>query len=144
MKTIHRTQKTIADNCSFSEVQATEVATASCAHHSTHRSFNTNRYSRTSTPRHALSRHTFSLFTSRKIEKFFEKCRKFNLYETTFGKGGGGVLESRISSPYPGANPRRPPPRMKGSTARAHRRDATAAQAEALANHWGCARRRKA
>ena len=29
------------------------------------------------------------------------------------------MLESRISSPYPGANPRRPPPRMKGSTARA-------------------------
>ena len=74
--------------------------------------------------------HLTSIFS---YIKFFEKGRKFNLYETTFGKGGGGVLESRISSPYPGANPRRPPPRMKGSTARAHRRDATAAQAEALA-----------
>ena len=39
---------------------------------------------------------------------------------------------------------RHPPPRMKGSTARAHRHDATAAQAEAVANHRGWVRRRKA
>ena len=67
---ISRTQKTIADNCSFSEVQATEVATASCAHHSTHRSFNTNRYSRYPLPQ-GMHFPGIHFFLFRKLEKFF-------------------------------------------------------------------------
>ena len=47
---------------------------------------------------------------------FFAKSVGSLNYTKLHSEKGGGVLESRISSPYPGANPRRPPPRMKGST----------------------------
>jgi len=52
-----------------------------------------------------VSRRATLFFIEILYLNFFEKCRKFNFIRNyTFGKGGGGVLESRISSPYPGAN----------------------------------------
>ena len=75
------------------------------------------------------------------IAIFLRKVSEVKNMKYTFGNGEGECCLESHPPTQARTTSRHPPPRMKGSTAHAHRNDATAAQAEsseAAANHWGC------
>ena len=79
---------------------------------------------------------------SRRI--FSKSVGSLILYENyTFGKGGG-VLESRISSPYPGAKQVAPPATKDEREYRTRSPPRRNRRSGAVANHRGWVRRRKA